>query len=181
MFTAKFMNAKFMNILRYIFSIYVVMLTPALVINAKSNITAINSTQRKQLIDDAWQFTLVQNDKGEQVPTSFQMVDLPHDWSILNDFTEGAAMGNDGGYLPAGKGLYKKTLVATYDDISKGRHLLYLEGAYMDAHVFVNDSLVGHRPYGYSSVLYDLSSYLKPGENELSISVDNSQQRNARW
>ena len=73
MFTAKFMNAKFMNILRYIFSIYVVMLTPALVINAKSNITAINSTQRKQLIDDAWQFTLVQNDKGEQVPTSFQM------------------------------------------------------------------------------------------------------------
>ena len=181
MFTAKYVNAKFMNILRYIFSICVVMLTPAFVINARTNITAINSTQRKQLIDDAWQFTLVQNDKGEQVPTSFQMVDLPHDWSILNDFTEGAAMGNDGGYLPAGKGLYKKTLVATYDDIDKGRHLLYLEGAYMDAHVFVNDSLVGYRPYGYSSVLYDLSSYLKPGENELSISVDNSQQRNARW
>lgn len=157
------------------------MLSPAFLINARSNISAIDSSQRKQLIDNDWLFTLVQNDKGESVSNSSWMIDLPHDWSILNDFIQDAAMGNDGGYLPAGKGLYKKTIVATCDDIDKGRHLLYLEGAYMNAHVFVNDSLVGHRPYGYSSVLYDLTSYLKPGENELSISVDNSQQRNARW
>lgn len=153
-------------------------LTTTLSISAESSVTIVNDRVRKQLLDDNWAFSLVQDDKGNTLDESYSIIDLPHDWSILNDFNYEASMGNDGGYLPAGKGIYKKTLNIKNQDY---RHILYLEGAYMNAHVFVNDSLAGHRPYGYSSVMYDITPYLKEGDNDITIKVDNTQQVNARW
>lgn len=144
-----------------------------------AGITPVNDKIRKQLLDDNWEFSLVLDDKGNILEDSYSIVDLPHDWSILNDYSFEASMGNDGGYLPAGKGIYKKVL--HIDGNQPTRRILYLEGAYMDAHVYVNDSLAGHRPYGYSSVMYDITPYLKKGNNEIKIIVDNSKQVNARW
>lgn len=134
----------------------------------------------QQKLDNGWNFRLTKDDKGNPLTNDFQKVDLPHDWSILNDFDEKYAMGNDGGYLPAGAGEYVKSLTLGKKELEK-RHLLYVEGAYMDTKVFANDSLVGINPYGYSSSFFDLSPYLKEGENSIRISVDNSKQKNARW
>lgn len=145
-----------------------------------SAFAGINSSERQQKIDNGWSFTLTKDDKGNPLPEKFHTVDLPHDWSILNDFDSNAAMGNDGGYLPAGAGKYVKTITTSTDDLKK-RHLLYLEGAYMDTHVYVNDSLSGNHPYGYASAFYDLTPYLKEGDNTITITVDNSRQKNARW
>lgn len=138
-----------------------------------------DASTRKQLIDDGWQFKMLVNDNGDSVSSDWSVVDLPHDWSILCDFDENAKPGNDGGYLPAGKGVYRKTLRVNPSD--NGRTALYLEGAYMKAEVSVNGKVVGMRPYGYSSVIYDITPYLKEGDNQLEIVVDNSAQRNSRW
>lgn len=134
---------------------------------------------RKQLIDDGWQFKMLVADNGDSVVSDWSVVDLPHDWSILSDFDENAKSGNDGGYLPAGKGVYRKTLRIGPDD--NVRTALYLEGAYMKAEVSVNGKVVGMRPYGYSSVIYDITSFLNEGDNQIGIIVDNSAQRNSRW
>lgn len=121
------------------------------------------------------------NDEGNSIDSEWTLVDLPHDWSVLSDFNELAKVGTDGGYLPAGKGIYAKTLRINPSDEPTSRTALYIEGAYMNAEVAVNGNFVGKRPYGYSSVIYDITPYLKEGDNNIEITVDNSQQRNSRW
>ena len=51
----------------------------------------------------------------------------------------------------------------------------------MNAQVFINGHDLGVHPYGYTSFFYDLTPYLKKGENVLAVRVDNSQQKNCRW
>ena len=119
----------------------------------------------RQLIDDGWQFSLDGSDRWERV-------DLPHDWSVTFDFDSVAPAGNDGGYLRTGKGAYRKTLDMTAADLSKN-HSLYIEGAYMNSTLIVNGDTIGFRPYGYSSMIYDITPALKEGENLVEITVDN--------
>lgn len=150
------------------------------VIPATAGVTVIDSRLKKQNIDKDWLFTVTRDDIGNDVTEQFNTIDLPHDWSIANDFNSRYAMGNDGGYLPSGAGKYVKTLYVSDEDL-KDKHLLYVEGAYMNAHVYANDSLVGINPYGFSSAFFDLTPYLTRGENNLVITVDNTRQKNARW
>lgn len=105
---------------------------------------------------------------------------LPHDWSINMPFDKNAPAGNDGGYLPAGTGWYRKAFNVSPESIGKKRQL-YFEGAYMNTDVYVNGHLAGNNPYGYSSFFVDLTPYQKPGENTIAVRVDNSKQKNCRW
>ena len=45
----------------------------------------------------------------------------------------------------------------------------------------MNGEKVGFRPYGYSSFEYDITPYVKEGENVVAVRVDNSDQPNSRW
>ena len=130
--------------------------------------------ERKQLFDFDWMFAL--NDT-----VSWRQVDLPHDWSIEGTFDRNAPAGNDGGYLPTGKGYYRKTF--TLSEEYQGKTLrLYFEGVYMNAEVYVNGHRAGGHPYGYSSFFVNITPYIyikKP--NTIEVRVDNSQQKNCRW
>lgn len=128
------------------------------------------------LFDDDWEFTLLTAPGKES-----RKVDLPHDWSICNDFIADASTGNDGGYLPAGKGRYRKTFEISHDDFNSRHFSICIEGAYMNATLKVNGYETGTRPYGYSSAIYDITPYVRPGDNTLEITVDNSAQKNCRW
>lgn len=151
---------------------------PAFMLSAS---TALNPECRKQLIDDDWQIRLTVNDRGEKLESGWTDVDLPHDWSVLNDFDASASPGNDGGYLPAGRGVYSKVIDVPAGALD-GRHTaIRLDGAYMNAEVAVNGHVVGKRPYGYSPATYDITPYLHAGENEITVDVDNSAQKNSRW
>jgi beta-galactosidase len=136
-------------------------------------LSALAQTSRSR-IDDGWTFRLVGKD------TVAHSVDLPHDWSILADFEENQPSGNDGGYALTGKGVYEKTLRLKKADLAM-RHALYFEGVYMDAQVWVNDSLAGGHPYGYTSFEVDATPYLREGLNRITVTVDNSRQKNCRW
>ena len=129
-------------------------------------------TIRKQLFDSNWSFS---NDSSQ-----WRTVDLPHDWSIEGAFSKDAPAGNDGGYLPTGKGWYRKTFLLGKDAQTK-KLRLYFEGVYMNSQVYVNGHLAGGHPYGYSSFFVDITPYIKIGTNMVEVSVDNSQQKNCRW
>ena len=108
------------------------------------------------------------------------MVNLPNDWSIECDFDKDAPSGHDGAYLPTGKGWYRKTFTLgknLQDKIMR----LYFEGVYMNAEVYVNGHRAGGHPYGYSSFFVNVTPYVKMGQNEVEVRVDNSQQKNCRW
>ena len=128
---------------------------------------------RQQLFDFDWEFSLNNNNK-------WQKIDLPHDWSILGDFSQSNAMGDAGGYLPDGVGSYRKTFVL--DKASKDKKIsLYFEGSYMKTTVKVNGEEVGTHDYGYTSFDFDITPFVKVGSNTVDVTVDNSMQQNCRW
>lgn len=126
------------------------------------------------LIDDNWQFS--RSDSALQ----WRTVSLPHDWSVGYDFDQSEPSGNDGGYLPTGKGLYRKTINVPAQWVGKPCDL-YFEGAYMHSEVTVNGHKVGGHPYGYTSFRCDVGPYLREGDNVIEVSIDNSRQKNSRW
>lgn len=146
---------------------------------------APKGVERKQLFDGGWKFFLG-DAAGAKAPgvddSPWRTLDLPHDWSVEGGFSLAHPMGNDGGYLPAGIGWYRKTFTLPAE--AQGKRVgLYFEGVYMNSEVFVNGQSAGSWPYGYSSFFYDVTSLLrfdgKP--NVVAVRVDNAQQKNCRW
>ena len=154
------------NIKRY-FSLLILLL---ILVNFEAT-----ANKRKEKFNSDWLFVKDTCDFSKAQP-----INLPHDWSILEKFDKTSESGNDGGYLPTGKGYYKKKFNLSASELEK-IHRLYFEGVYMNSEVWVNGKLAGGWPYGYTSFWVDMSPYLKEGDNEIIIKVDNSQQKNSRW
>ena len=148
------------------------------------NVTAEGQAGRQRLLMDFnWKF--IQSDvKDAQVPdfndSGWRTLNLPHDWSIEGTFSKDAPAGGNGGYLPTGIGWYRKHFDVTKNDLSK---IIWIEfdGVYMNSDVWINGHHLGLHPYGYTSFYYNLTPYLKEGENIVAVRVDNSLQPNSRW
>ncbi len=111
--------------------------------------------------------------------SSWQQINLPHDWAIEGPFTHSGGGGM--GRLPtAGIGWYRKKLDIPAADASKSI-FLDVDGAMSYATVWLNGQIVGGWPFGYASWRVDLSPYVKPGgANELVIRLDNPP-NSSRW
>lgn len=144
----------------------------------------LDATERKQLFDYGWKFYLGDTAAAEQKnfdDGNWRRLDLPHDWSIEGKVNPKNPSGNAGGYFPTGTGWYRKTFKVPAALAGK-KVSVYFEGVYMNAEAFINGNSLGMHPYGYTSISYDLTPYLKPGEdNVIAVKVDNSQQINSRW
>ena len=121
--------------------------------------------------------------KAEYNDSWWRRLDVPHDWAIEGDFYAGNPSGAGGGALPGGIGWYRKhfTLGDCETQMSQSRFFIEFDGVYMNSTVYVNGEEVGFRPYGYSSFEYDITPYVKEGENVVAVRVDNSDQPNSRW
>jgi beta-galactosidase len=77
-------------------------------------------------------------------------------------------------------GWYRKTF--TLDPSLSGRRVLVgFDGVYMNGEVWINGTRLGKRPYGYSSVEYDLTPSVAFGTaNVIAVRVDNNQPT-SRW
>ena len=92
-------------------------------------------------------------------------LDLPHDWSIFNDFDHESPAQNEGGQLNGGEAWYRKTFKLDEKDLKKNVRLTF-DGVYMDSQVYVNGQLVGHYPNGYNQFSYDITNYLNKDGRE---------------
>lgn len=119
---------------------------------------------------------------AETDTNAWQMVDLPHDWSIEGKFSKDNPATYNGGALPGGIGWYRKKFTLPLSDSAK-EVFIDFDGIYRNSEVWINGKYLGKRPYGYSSFRYVLTPYLQFGEqaNILLVKVDNSQQPNSRW
>lgn len=143
----------------------------------------INTRQRTSF-NNNWKFSLG-DVEGASVFTfddnDWRQLNLPHDWAIEGEFSKDNPSGTGGGALPGGIGWYRKTFVADETYVGK-KVFIDFDGVYMNSEVFINGVSLGKRPYGYISFRYDLTPYLKIGEeNVIAVKVDNQEQPNSRW
>ena len=148
---------------------------------AAASFLAVPAMAREsRLLNDGWTFSLIP-DSGSQVMPFTKTVDLPHDWSIELPFDGKATAHNEGGFVIRGKGTYEKKIDLTAKDLADSKYSLLFEGVYERWTLKVNGKEVGFRPYGYSSVIYDVTPYLHAGENTIEVEVDSSHGRSGRW
>jgi len=158
----------------------------------KPELKPATNDEVKQLIEDRkvefnqnWHFKLNANAKDAVKPdadvSSWKKLDLPHDWSIYNDFDHDSPAQNEGGQLNGGDAWYRKTFKLDEEDLNKNVRITF-DGVYMDSQVFVNGQLVGHYPNGYNQFSYDITDYLhKDGrENVVAVHAVNKQP-SSRW
>lgn len=126
-----------------------------------------------------WLFSLSDNAKAAEVAfddSSWRRLDVPHDWSIEGQLSQDYASCT--GYLPAGIAWYRKHFT---HKTNQANTYIYFEGIYNRSEVYLNGHLLGKRPNGYVSFLYDMTPYLKQGENILAVRVDHSRIADSRW
>ncbi|MFS9248399.1 LPXTG-anchored adhesin/beta-galactosidase BgaA [Streptococcus infantis] len=158
----------------------------------KPELKPATNDEVKQLIEDRkvefnqnWHFKLNANAKDAVKPdadvSSWKKLDLPHDWSIYNDFDHNSPAQNEGGQLNGGDAWYRKTFKLDEEDLNKNVRITF-DGVYMDSQVYVNGQLVGHYPNGYNQFSYDITDYLhKDGrENVVAVHAINKQP-SSRW
>jgi beta-galactosidase len=153
-------------------------------VHSVDNCKAAPPGERQRLLMDAeWRFSLT--DTVGAVENSFndskwRILDLPHDWSIENEFTKDAATGGGGGYLPTGVGWYRKHFTIP-KSVSGKLISVEFDGVYQNSDVWINGYHLGHYPNGYMSFSYDLTAHIKAGINIIAVRVDNSLQPNTRF
>jgi len=131
-----------------------------------------------------WQFNLGNVINGQEIYldiSKWKTLNLPHDWSIEGEFRKDNPAGVGGGALPGGIGWYRKSFIIPKSSKEK---IIYIDfdGIYRNSEVWINGHYLGFRPYGYSSFRYELTPYLKFGEqNIIAVKVDNSKQPDSRW
>jgi len=152
-----------------------------LIVNACANADA--SAPRSANFDEGWKFNLGDSAAYSQPDfndSSWRSLNLPHDWAIEGDFSKENLSGTGGGALPGGIGWYRKTF--TVPGYKEGEKVyIDFDGAYMNTTVYINGHELGTRPYGYASFSYDITPWLKEGDNVIAVKVDNSDQPNSRW
>lgn len=129
--------------------------------------------------NDGWLFSLTDGPaiaRTSYDDSKWRKLMLPHDWSIEGQLSPSLASCT--GYLPGGIGWYRKHF--NINDAA-ARHYIYFEGVYNRSEVYLNGHLLGKRPNGYISFLYDLTPYLKEGDNVLAVRVDHSRYADSRW
>ncbi len=124
----------------------------------------------------------------------WRKVDLPHDWGV--ELPMSPDKGSCQGYLPGGLAWYRLHLKMdngnlTIDNGAVRSHsslftlysslYIYFEGVYSHSEVYLNGHLLGKRPSGFASFLYDMTPYLEQGDNVVAVRVDHTQEFDSRW
>ena len=142
-----------------------------------------DSVRSRTSMDKNWKFIqedVVNGSNPDYDDKSWRALNVPHDWSIEGEYAENHPAGRAGAYLPTGIGWYRKSL--DIKNLSKeNRYFIEFDGVYMNSDVWINGHHLGNRPYGYIGFAYDLTPFLKEGENTIAVKVDHSLAPSGRW
>ncbi|MCI8786852.1 MAG: leucine-rich repeat protein [Eubacterium sp.] len=140
-------------------------------------------SDRSTLFNDDWKFILDDPVGAEGVnysDTQWENLNLPHDYSIIQEFT--TSCDDESGYLPGGTGWYRKKFTLPVSCANKSI-VLDFDGVYKDAYVYVNGTLLGENHYGYNSFALDISDAVTcdgSTENVIAVKVEH-QTPSSRW
>lgn len=141
-----------------------------------------DGSARKQFFGFGWEFHYgdMGYDEAARTDDGFREVQLPHDW--LMDY-EASEKDEKSGSMnwKYGVGIYRKRFLI--DEKASGRDIrLLFDGVYQDSTVYVNGHEAGHNFYGYIPFEYDITPFIRPGEeNTVVVRVNNADQPNTRW
>ena len=165
-------------------------MTLALILNL--GCAAQNTARTVVHLEKNWQFInedVAGAERPETDTAGWETVSVPHDWAIKGPFDKEVdkqvvrvtqdlekeareRTGRTGALPHIGIGWYRKSF--TLPEYKKGKKaILVFDGAMSDAHVFVNGKEVGNWPFGYNYFYFDISEYLKDGENLLAVRLEN--------
>lgn len=136
----------------------------------------IGEGERSTLFNENWKFHRGDVANAQDVDlndTSWDSINLPHDYSIDQEFTTSGEA--ESGFLLGGVGWYRKTFVVP--EKYQGKQLMIeFDGAYMNAEVYLNGNKLGEHPYGYTAFAFDLTDGLVfdgKTENVLVVKTNN--------
>ncbi len=115
--------------------------------------------QPRSIIDfnNGWKFFLGNDSNAinaDYNDAKWKALNLPHDWSIEQEFSKDVPATNSGGSLPGGIGWYRKTFVLPASAKDKNVRIEF-DGVYQNSEVWINGHYLGKRPYGYVNFDYD--------------------------
>ena len=130
--------------------------------------------------DTAWNIRESPDMKNADYDDSrWRRVTLPHDWGV--ELPMSPDKGSCQGYLPGGIGWYRKSL-PQFLHSETNRYYIYFEGVYNYSEVYLNGHLLGIRPSGFASFMYDLTPHLSAnGRNVVAVRVNHSAEADSRW
>ena len=154
---------------------------------------AVQLSERKIPFNDDWKFKLVNkydiNDDSVQAEapdyddSDWEYVEVPHDWSIYQEFENTNGVRPAQGSLPGGVGWYRKSFTLT-DDFKDKTISIQFDGVQMISQVWVNGKTFdAWKQYlGYVTFSYDITDYLNfdGEENVIAVKVQTSNS-SARW
>ena len=163
-------------------NLFLVTLSCSIVVQMSFAQSRKDSRQRLSM-DMDWRFSQTDTagaEKSDFKDSQWRALNIPHDWSIENEFIENAPTTGRGGYLPTGIGWYRKHFVLPS---SAGKKSTWIEfdGVYQNSDVWINGHHLGHYANGYMSFYYDITPHVRSGENVITVRVNNSRQPNSRW
>lgn len=134
-----------------------------------------------------WKFYLGDNQDASKEnfdDSSWVKKNLPHDWSIEQDFDSSipAAMGK----LPAGIGWYRKKFIVPLEYKGRDIHINF-DGAYMNSEFYINGHFIAKYPYGYTPFSYNITNYLAYGNdavNTIAVKINSplgNGRNSSRW
>ena len=137
--------------------------------------------ERNRNLNRGWLFHLGDEPGADYMgwdDRAWHKVTLPHDWSVEHPFDRRHSSGT--GYLPGGTAWYRKHFELEEETAGK-RVRVTFGGVYKNASVWINSNYLGKRPYGYSTFTYDISAFVRPGENVLAVRVEHEETADSRW
>ena len=145
---------------------------------------AAKSPRTRVDFDFDWRFIL-NSDNAAYVQPSFddsgwEDIQIPHDWNIKEQFVEGRGSDGSAANLPGGIGWYRKSFSVPASWKGKTVTIIF-DGIQHQSDVYINGHHLGFHPYGYTSIVYDLTPYLKYGQkNVIAVRANTTGQR-PRW
>lgn len=125
-------------------------------------------------INDNW--TVREKDKDE-----VKNIDLPYDCMIREERSLESNGGTNTGWFIAKDYVFEKKLFVS-EELKDKDVFIEFEGVYKDAKIYINDTLVSYRPYGYTNIIVDITDKLEfSKDNDIKVEVTNSDQPNSRW
>lgn len=109
---------------------------------------------------------------------AWKTVTLPHDWSVEYPFDTAHSSGT--GYLPGGTAWYRKHFILPENTCGKTVRITF-GGVYKHARVWINSNYLGTWAYGYSTFTFDISDFIREGENVICVRCEHNEIADSRW